>query len=93
MTVYRLPRKGPIAKGQLRSMSWRAILPPVVSQDDPTWAARCKGYWERQERLYGIRLSDFMMILDADEGTVSTFATVLDVLPGERTDDWSRVHA
>lgn len=93
MAVYRLPRKGPIAVGQLRSMAWSAILPPVVSQDDPTWSARCKDYWERQERLYGVRLSDFMMILDADEGTVSTFATVLDVLPGERTDDWSRVHA
>lgn len=93
MSVYRLPRKGPILAGQLRSMAWRAILPPVVSQDDPTWAARCKGYWERQERLYGVRLSDFMMILDAEEGAVSTFATVLEVLPGERTDDWSRVPA
>lgn len=91
--VYRQPRKGPIHVGQLRSMAWRAVLPPVVAQDDPQWTARCKEYWQLQERLYGLRMSDFTMIIDADEGVVVTFSTVLDVLPGERTLDYDRVPA
>lgn len=72
-------------------MVWRALLPPTVAQDDPLWAKRCKEYWERQERLYGMRLSNFTMILNSDEMIVATYAVVMDVLPGERTNDYSKV--
>lgn len=93
MTLYRAPRKNAFEVGQLRSMAWSALLPAVVAQDDPTWRARCMEYWERQERLYGLRMSDFIMVLDAAEGVVVTWSTVLDVLPGERTSEWERVPA
>lgn len=92
MSVYRQAIH-PYAIGELRMKAWSAILPPVVAQDDPTWAKRCKDYWELQQRLFGVVLSDFMMIIDANEGVVCTYATVLDVLPGERTLDYSRVPA
>lgn len=81
--VYR-EAKHPFVKGQPREKIWRAILPPVVAQDDETWARRCRDYWERQERVYGVRMSDYTMLLDATQGLVYTRAVVLDVLPGQR---------
>lgn len=92
MNVYR-QAKSPFERGELRMKAWRAILPPVIAQDDPTWTQRCKEYWELQERLYGVRVSDFMMIIDTEESVVCTYVTVLEVLPGERTLDFSRVPA
>ena len=90
MTLYRAATH-PFIPGELRMKAWSAILPPVVAQDDPLWASRCKQYWELQERLYGVRLSDYSMVLNPDEGVVATYAVVLEVLPGERTADHSRV--
>lgn len=93
MTVYRLPKEAPVP-GQpsaLRLKTWRTLPGMVIAQDDKLWAARCKQYWELQGRLFGWRMSDFTMIVDATEGFVSTYCTVLEVLPGERTADHSRV--
>lgn len=92
MTLYRKPTR-PFKQGQLRMKAWRALLPPTPRQDDPTWTERCKQYWELQERLYGIKLSDFTMILNANEGVVATYAVVMDIMPGERTLDIGRVPA
>ncbi len=88
--LYRAAKR-PFKRGDLRTKAWAAILPPAVAQDDPLWRERCRQYWQRQERLYGVRLSDFGMFLDPVEGVVVTFATVLDVLPGERTTDHDQV--
>lgn len=89
MSVYRRPTE-PFIPGALRTKTWRS-LEPNLSQDDKRWQARCSQYWSLQARLYGIRFSSFAMIVDNNEGFVSTYAAVLEVLPGERTDDFSRV--
>lgn len=89
MTLYRTPKE-PFVPGELRLKSWRT-LESNIAQDDPTWAARCKQYWELQERLYGVKLSNFTMAVDNNEGFVSTYTVCVEVLPGERTFDDSRV--
>jgi hypothetical protein len=66
-------------------------LQPGVAVDDPEWQAKCKQYWELQERLFGFRASPFAMMVDNDIGAVSTFVTVMEVLPGPRTLDYSLV--
>lgn len=94
--LYRAPLKGPITEGELRTRTWRLDILDVggvTAQDDPVWTKRCKEYWELQERLYGLKMSDFTMIVSNDEGVVVTAAVVLDILPGTRTSDWSKVPA
>lgn len=76
--------------GELRMRSWRWIVPPT-HDTDRVWAKRCKDYWDRQERIYGMRLSDFTMLIDWEGGFVSTYAVVLTVMPGERTANKQRV--
>lgn len=97
MTLYRLP-KAPFVEGELRMKSWNAMLQPPTGDTDIVWSKRCKDYWELQERLYGIRLSDFTMFTGhvpnergGHDPVVSTYAVVLEVLPGERTTDYSLV--
>lgn len=89
MSVYRQPKE-PFVIGELRTKTWRT-LQQDIAQNDKTWAARCAQYWNLQARLYGVQLSNFAMLVDNHDGFVSTYATVLDVLPGERTLDYSRV--
>lgn len=89
MTLFR-QSKNPLAVGQLRSKSW-ATLEAGIAPDDQRWGARCKQYWELQERLFGWRASDYGMLVDNETGHVSTYAVVLEILPGERTLDYSRV--
>lgn len=89
MTLFRKPLK-PFILGDLRLKSWRT-LDPHVSDNDPTWQARCAQFWTLQGRLYGVVFSPFVFLVDNTEGVVSTYATVLEVLPGERTADHSRV--
>lgn len=89
MSLYRKPKR-PFEIGELRMKTWRT-LETTVSQNDPTWQARCEQYWNLQARLYGIRLSDIAMIVNNNEGFVSTFSVVMEILPGERTEDYSRV--
>lgn len=87
--IYR-QAKEPFVKGALRLKTWRT-LEANLAQDDPTWSARCSQYWSLQERLFGVRMSPFVMTIDNDQGFVSTFSAVLEVLPGERTHDKSLV--
>lgn len=82
--------KHPLVVGALRTKVWRT-LEANLAADDAKWQARCKQYWELQERLYGLRMSDFAMLIDNNEGVVTTASVVLEVLPGERTTDFDRV--
>ena len=96
MAIYRKAIL-PFEKDQLRMKTWRAILPNGPDEQDPLWSARCKEYWELQQRVYGVKLTDFTMLMDAEgdgfSGFVSTYAVVVDVFPGERTSDVSRITA
>ena len=87
--LYRQPRK-PFELRELRLKSWKT-LEANIAQDDRRWAQRCEQYWRLQERLYGIKMSDYTMMIDNNEGFVSTAAVIVEILPGERTADFSRV--
>ena len=84
--------KRPFIKGELRTKTWRS-LEPNIREDDKRWAARCAQYWTLQQRLFGVIFSPYVMLVDNKDGFVSTYATVMEVLPGERTSDFSRVPA
>ena len=86
--VYRKARV-PFIVGELRMKAWRT-LEANLAQDDETWTARCLQYWNLQGELYGVQFSPASMLIDNDEGVVCTYAVVLEVLPGERTDDKER---
>jgi hypothetical protein len=90
MSLYRKPKR-PLVKGELRMKSWSTLPGLDVAPDSPMWAARCRQYWELQERLFGFRASDFSMAVDNENGFVSTYCVVLEILPGERTADYDRV--
>lgn len=55
-------------------------------QDDPTWAKRMASYWMLQELTYGLRMTDFTMVVDYAKGTVRSYAGILAILPGDRVD-------
>ena len=80
--VYRLMKYKPVV-GDLRVKSWRFLIPPS-GEDDPVWAQRCREYWELQQETFGLKFSDFTMMIDYDEMIVTTAATILAILPGER---------
>jgi cobalamin biosynthesis protein CobT len=78
--------------GQLRSRTWQTL--EMVNQKDidqltPTgkkWIMRSEEYWERQMRKFGVVMSNHTTLVDNIDGVcfVSTFATVLAVMPGDR---------
>lgn len=74
----------PVA-GQVRRKTWRYLLPPT-SDDDPVWRRRVDEYWHRFERLYGVVLhrDAIIMRIGFEDNTVSSWAMVARVLPGER---------
>lgn len=82
IAVYRLGRADPKV-GELRVRTWRCLIAPAGGAD-PHWAERCANYWHTQERLYGLKMSDFLMTYDAALGVMTTASTVLAVLPGRR---------
>lgn len=84
IATYRLGRADPKV-GELRVRSWQCLIPPS-SDADPTWARRCQNYWHLQERLYGLKMSDFTMVYGVVDGrgVVTTASTVVAVLPGRR---------
>lgn len=84
MTVYLMSSKGPILPKQLRMQSYRYLVEPVDEQD-PVWVKRFQTYWTRQERIYGMRLTPFTMMIDREEHIISSYAAVQSVMPGERT--------
>lgn len=76
----------PFAVGELRSRTWRCLI-PAEGDDDPLWAERAKDYWQLQERTYGVKFFDRIAnAYDPDLMTMTTFATVERVLPGQRID-------
>lgn len=89
MATYRKPRE-PFVPGSLRTKTWRS-LEPNISETDKRWGERCGQYWTLQARLYGVVFSPFVMLVDNQNGFISTYATVMEVLPGERTSDYSLV--
>ena len=88
--VFR-PMAHPARLGELRSKTWE--IPVYLGPGDetsPHWHAKIAAYWERQMQLYGIVMSDFTIAIEPpDPATgkppfLSTYATVLAILPGER---------
>ena len=74
----------PFKVGQLRSKTWRA---PFTNGLTDIWRRRCMEYWERIEKRYGVIFSEPRndWVDDPIEGPcVSTFATPLAIVPGER---------
>lgn len=91
--------KHPFKIGEPRTKTWRVAIMPS-SEADPMWFKRCGDYWALQERLFGVRLSPFKMIIGPVEGDddksaiyCTTIVVVEAILPGERTMDYSRVPA
>lgn len=77
----------PAYPGQLRTRTWRLPWIPPQGERDPVWAKRAKDYWMRQERKYGLVMSDFTLMMDDVPGigpVVTTAATVVMVLAGRR---------
>lgn len=89
IATYRLGRADPKV-GELRVRSWQCLIPPS-GDADPTWAKRCQNYWHLQERLYGLRMSNFNMIYGVVDGrgVVTTSSVILEVLPGRRVRDYT----
>lgn len=83
-TYKRLQNK-PYA-GQLRSKAWKCLH--GTDPQDPIWVKRCREYWERQGRTYGLTFSNYSIEVerypDQMVDVLVTFAVVLDVLPGSR---------
>jgi len=73
----------PATVGQLRSKTVATLVPPT-GDDDPLWRERFREYWELQEKVYGLRMSDFTYVYDDDIQMVTSFSTVLEVLSGTR---------
>lgn len=86
MSTYRA-MKNPATPGQVRHKVWAFLIEPTAA-DDPAWAERCRAYWELQQETYGLRLSDFSMVIDFENQRVVTATQVVEVLPGERTLDY-----
>jgi hypothetical protein len=65
----------------LLTKTWQA---PIVHGVTTIWAQRCEGYWRRIEQRYGIVVTDERNAYDDETGTITTFAAILLILPGER---------
>lgn len=79
--TYRAMKVPPKA-GQVRTKSWRILI--ATEEDDPTWAKRAQEYWERQERVYGLKMSNFTLMVDHELMAITTVSIVAEVLPGAR---------
>lgn len=71
----------PAALGVLYSKTWKA---PFVNGVTDEWTQRVAGYWERIEQKYGLIMSQPAIDYLDETGTITTFATVLAIVPGER---------
>lgn len=88
--VYRPMANEPFV-GQLRSRTW--AMPVFISEKDgesPLWEQRCREYWERQEQLYGLRMSNFTNFVEPPNPAlgkpafITTYSVIEAILPGER---------
>lgn len=80
--VYRLMANEPEPR-QLRSKTWRYLIEPI-GDHDPMLAAQAKNYWELQEKIYGLEMSDFTISVDRELRTFTTFSVIKRVKPGKR---------
>lgn len=84
----------PAHLGQLRSMAWKCIA--GTDPQDPIWIKRCREYWERHEQTYGLRMTNFTIMVEPDGylGTdvLVTYAAVQEVLPGTRIPYDAKAH-
>lgn len=82
--------KAPLAVGQPRTKAWRYLIEPS-GDDDPTWRDRVKAYWTMFERLYGVVLHRDAVVVrvDRNSGTVTTWAAIKTILPGERRKNYT----
>lgn len=81
------PMKQPASIGELRSRTWRLPIFDAKAESSPIWMKRAQEYWERQERKYGLVMSDFTLTAGNFPETgpvITTFSVVLEVLPGRR---------
>lgn len=81
------PMKNPAYEGELRAKSWKLVIYDESMERSPLWAQRAKDYWERQERKFGLVMSDFTLTVGNFPETgpvITTFSTVLRILPGRR---------
>lgn len=77
---YETPKK-PFAIKTLYTRTWQA---PYVHGVNETWAKRAFEYWERIEQRFGVVMSDHRNAHDEETGTITTFATCIAILKGER---------
>jgi len=89
MSIYRAS-KNPGGIGTVRHKAWSYFegLGPT-GEDDPIWAKRAKDYWELQQETYGLKFSNFTLVIDREERVVVTYAVVLGIMPGERRVDYT----
>ena len=78
---FETPKEGPFVLGKLYTKTWRA---PGVHGVNETWAKRCREYWERVEQRFGYVFSDHRNAFDDATLTITTYATPLVMLKGER---------
>lgn len=71
----------PAEVGKLYTRTWQA---PFVNGVTDEWQNRVAGYWERIEQKYGVIISRPVIDYDDATGTITTMATILVVVPGER---------
>lgn len=92
-TVYR-ELKSPAYPGQLRSKAWRCLA--GTDEQDPLWVKRCREYWERHEQVYGLKMTNFAIMIEPDgtlgTDTLVTYAAVREVLPGPRVPADAKTH-
>lgn len=86
MSTYRFTKQ-PYVIGRVHHKAWSYLIPPT-GEDDPTWAARAKDYWELQQETFGVKFSNFTLAIDWRERVVVSYAILEDVLPGERRVDY-----
>lgn len=83
--------KNPVRLGELRSRTWRLPLYTGKEADDPVWIKRAHDFWQRQMALYGYVVGDASLMADVDPDVgpvITTHATVLAIIPGDRVDDY-----
>lgn len=87
--VFR-PLAHPAHVGQLRVKTW--AMQVFLSVDDatsPVWEKRAREYWERQQHVYGLVMSNFTNSVEPPDPAgkpafFTTYSVVQAILPGER---------
>lgn len=86
--VFRTP-KHPLEVDMLMTKTWRLAVLTGKEHLDPVWEDRARKFWERFERIYGVKMSNFTLLSDTFEDTgpvISTYSVIKAILPGDRVD-------